>query len=197
MKYKAAIFDLDGTITEPFLDFDRIRLEIGLEADSGPLLEQLKDMEESDRKRAVEIIARHEKLAATESVLNKGARETLEELKSRGLNIGILTRNTYENARLVEAKHKLSFDMIVDRETGPVKPDPFGVLHICREFKVEPVESIVVGDFLFDLISAKEAGADAVLLRNHKTEKEFEKYADYFIDKLEELLEIIERDGKL
>jgi HAD superfamily hydrolase (TIGR01509 family) len=197
LKYKAVIFDLDGTLTEPFLDFNRIRVEIGLKADSGPLLEQLKDMDTFKRRRAEEILLKYEKQAAMESVLNYGARETLDELKDRGFHIGILTRNTYENALFVAAKHKLNFDVIVDREAGPVKPDPFGVEHICRKFNIATKDSIVVGDYLFDLMSAKAAGADAVLLRNHKTDKEFEKYADHCIDKLEELLEIVDGNGKV
>ena len=193
--YKAVIFDLDGTITEPFLDFDKIRVEMGLKVDSGPLLEQLKVMDSLQRKDAEEILLKYEKQAAQESLLNYGARETLDQLRERGLYIGILTRNTYENVQLVADKHELSFDVIVDRDAGPVKPDPFGVEHICREFNIAPAESIVVGDYLFDLMSAKAAGADAVLLRNHKTDKEFEKYADHCIDKLEELLEIVEGNG--
>jgi len=36
---EAIIFDMDGTLTVPVLDFDRIRSEIGLPA--GPILESL------------------------------------------------------------------------------------------------------------------------------------------------------------
>jgi len=39
MPIKAVIFDLDGTITQPYFDFDAIREEIGLPRDSGPILE--------------------------------------------------------------------------------------------------------------------------------------------------------------
>ena len=44
MKIKAVIFDLDGTITKPYLDFDKIRQEMGLAADAGPLLEIMEKM---------------------------------------------------------------------------------------------------------------------------------------------------------
>ena len=44
MSIKAVIFDLDGTITQPYFDFDAIRQEIGLAKDSGPLLESMEKM---------------------------------------------------------------------------------------------------------------------------------------------------------
>ena len=44
MTIKAVIFDLDGTITEPFLDFDAIRREIGLSPEAGTLLEAMEKM---------------------------------------------------------------------------------------------------------------------------------------------------------
>ena len=43
MTIKAVIFDLDGTITEPFFDFDAIRKEIGLDDSDGSILEAIKN----------------------------------------------------------------------------------------------------------------------------------------------------------
>ena len=43
MPIRAVIFDLDGTITQPFFDFDAIREEMGLNKDSGPVLEQMEN----------------------------------------------------------------------------------------------------------------------------------------------------------
>ena len=81
MKIKAVIFDLDGTITAPYLDFDKIRTEIGLDPDAGPLLEEMGKMTGADRKRAEEILYKHEHLAIEYSVLNTGAGETLNRLR--------------------------------------------------------------------------------------------------------------------
>lgn len=41
MAIEAVIFDLDGTITQPYFDFDAMREEIGLAKDSGPILESM------------------------------------------------------------------------------------------------------------------------------------------------------------
>ena len=192
MSIKAVIFDLDGTITQPYFDFDAIRKEMGLEADSGPILEAMKKMTLQQRQRVEEILHFHERRAVTESKLNAGAKQTLSALRAAGIHIGILTRNRRSNAVAVIQKHNLKFDAVVGREQGPVKPDAFGVLEICRQFGVKPAETILVGDYLFDLLCAKAAGAVAVLLANSKQADEFAEHADFTIDKIEQVLEIIE-----
>jgi HAD superfamily hydrolase (TIGR01509 family) len=192
MPIKAVIFDLDGTITQPFFDFDAIREEMGLLRDSGPVLESMKKMSPEQRKEAERILHFHERKAVTQSRLNAGARQTLEALRKAGIHIGILTRNRRSNALAVAEKHNLKFDAIVDREDGPVKPDAFGVLKICRQFGVKPQQTLVVGDYLYDLLCAKAAGAIAVLLTNDKSESEFAKHADFIIAAMDEILQIIE-----
>jgi len=166
MRIKAVIFDLDGTITQPFFDFDAIRQEMGYPPEAEPILELMQKMTQQERNNAERILQVHEDRAVAESVLNPGAKETLAELRRRGILIGILTRNKRDNAVAVADKHDLMFDAVVGREEGPAKPDPFGVLHLCKQFAIRPPESLVVGDYLFDLLCAKAANAIAVLLKN-------------------------------
>ncbi len=128
MMIKTVIFDLDGTITEPFFDFDVIREEMGLSKDSGPILEAMEKMAPDQRHLVEGILKSHEDRAVSESALNEGARKTLDALRSRGINIGILTRKKRCNDDAKSQKHELQFDAIVEREDGPVKPDAFVVL---------------------------------------------------------------------
>ena len=192
MSIKAVIFDLDGTITQPYFDFDAIREEMGLARDSGPVLEAMEKMTAAQRRRAEEILHFHEQKAVVESALNAGAKETLTALRKAGIHIGILTRNRRSNALAIAHKHNLRFDTIVDREDGPVKPDAFGVLRICEQFGVRPEETLLVGDYLFDLLCAKAAGAIAVLLANSKQAEGFAEHADFCIETIDQILEIIE-----
>ena len=191
MKIKAVIFDLDGTITEPYLNFDMIRTEIGLSPDAGPLLEAMEKMGPAELKKAEQVLYKHEQLAIEHSVLNTGASETLNRLRQMKIHIGVMTRNTRSNASAVAEKHNIEFDAVVDRNDGPVKPSPFGVSRLCEFFKVKPQQTLVVGDYLFDLQSAKAAGAAAVLIKTGKNAEQFASYADYVIDKLPELIDII------
>jgi HAD superfamily hydrolase (TIGR01509 family) len=195
MSVKAVIFDLDGTITQPYFDFDAIRKEMGLDKNSGPILESMQKMTPQQRQRAEQILRHHEERAVIESKLNPGARQTLSALRRAGVGIGILTRNRRSNAEAIAVKHKLKFDAIVDRDDGPVKPDAFGVLRLCEQFGVKPEQTLVVGDYLFDLLSAKAAGAAAVLLANHERADEFARHADFTIQNIRQVLQIV-RDKK-
>jgi HAD superfamily hydrolase (TIGR01509 family) len=197
MSIKAVIFDLDGTITQPYFDFDAIREEIGLARDSGPVLESMEKMTPQQRKEAEKILHYHEQKAVTESKLNAGAEQTLSALRAAGIHIGILTRNKRSNAFAISRKHNLKFDAVVGREDGPVKPDAFGVLQLSRQFGVEPAETLLVGDYLFDLLCAKAAGAVAVLLTNQNQAEEFAEHADFCIENISGVLEIIANKNSL
>jgi len=189
VKVNAVIFDLDGTITVPCLDFDQIRAEIG--GIQGPLLEAMELMSALQREKALAILHRHELAAAQNSQLNPGATELLTHLRRENRSIGLVTRNRHDSVERICRIHNIYFDSVLTRQDGPSKPDPFPVQQACRIMDVPPENSIVVGDYLFDLISAKRAGAKSVLLTTQKNYADFISQADYVIDALSELPDVI------
>ena len=191
MNIQAVIFDLDGTITQPYFDFDAIREEIGIPRNGGPVLEALEQMSPARRKRAEEILHYHEQKAIAESRLNPGAKETIDALRQAGIRVGVLTRNQRDNAVAVARMHNLDFDTILGREDGPAKPDAFGVLHLCERFSIPPRQTMLVGDYLFDLQCARTAGAIAVWLNNNHHNQDFGEHADFSVDNIGEILDII------
>jgi HAD superfamily hydrolase (TIGR01662 family) len=190
---RAVIFDLDGTLTRPVLDFDGIRAELGLP--DGPLLESMAEMPVDERARVEEVLAGHERLAAANSELHEGTAEALAVLRRRGVRLAILTRNSRESVRTVLAKHGLDglFSMVWTREDGAIKPSPEPVLRICERLGVPPEQSWMVGDYLFDILSGKAAGARTVLMIGDGVPPDYADQADDVIRSLGELVELLER----
>ena len=122
---------------------------MGLTEHDGPVLVAMGKMTPCQRRRAEEILQSYERRAVEQSTLNPGARETITELREKGIRIGVLTRNNKANTLAVAEKHNLKFDIVVGREDGPVKPDAFGVVWICKQFGVEPSQTMLVGDYLY------------------------------------------------
>lgn len=192
MKIKAVIFDLDGTITKPYLDFDTIRDQIGIQRKDVTILEFIDKLPPAQRRSAHTILQKHEHEAVENSALNEHVTQTFQFLRKRSISIGILTRNSRSNTLAIMTRHNLESDAVIAREDGPVKPDAYGVLKLCEDFGCAVGETIVVGDYLHDLLCAKAAGAIAVLIKTHKDADQFSIHADYTISSLDQLLRIIE-----
>jgi len=190
---EAIIFDLDGTLTRPVLDFDAIRTELGLPP--GPLLEQMEAMSAEQRRRVEQVLHRHEADAAHNSELHDGAGRALRALHDRGLRLAILTRNSRRSVQTVLDRHGLTelFDVAYTREDGPAKPSPQPVLEICQRLGVPAGRTWVVGDYLFDIQAGRAAGAGTtVLMIGQKEPPEYADQADHVIRRLDQLLELVD-----
>jgi len=171
MTLKLVIFDLDGTLLEPALDFDAIRAEIGLPPGT-TLLEAMDTLSKAERARANWILDRHEAEAADRSRLMPGAEELLDWLRARGIRTAVLTRNSRRSVDHACRQHGLQFSAVVARSTSLgasredhlPKPSPMGVRHLMSTLGTEPEETIVVGDFCFDVEAGAAAGCRTIAL---------------------------------
>jgi HAD superfamily hydrolase (TIGR01509 family) len=189
------IFDMDGTLTRPYIDFARIKEHIG--AGEMPILEFIASIEDVEERRRVRaIVDEYERDAAENSTLNADVGEVLTFLRGRKIPVAILTRNNRSSVETVLDRHGLKVDLFVTAEDDlPPKPSPEPVLHIARRFGVSPSDVMIVGDFRFDVMSGRAAGARTVFLTNGALPGETGD-ADYVIDGLCELISII-RDGAM
>ena len=185
----AIIFDLDGTLTKPHINFDAIRAEIGIA--SGTILEAMEVMSAAQRTRAEAIVLRHEWEAARNGSLYEDAGQVLMECRRLGYALGLLTRNSRPVVDFILEKHALRFDSIRTREDGAVKPSPIPVVSICEELQADLHRSWVVGDFLYDLISGRQAGCHTVLMIGDGPVPEFAGQAEFLIRRLRELPRIL------
>jgi HAD superfamily hydrolase (TIGR01549 family) len=186
---RGVIFDMDGTLTVPHIDFQAMRRELGIMA--GDIVDYLKSADEQERRRLEEILHRFEEEAAVNAELQTGARELLETLRARGIKLGLLTRNSRKSVATVLAKFGLRFDAALTREDAPHKPSPEPVLRLAREWGLAPADILMVGDYIHDIRSGRSAGSKTVLFVNDRA-PEWAHEADFAVHRLEELLRIIE-----
>ena len=186
---RGIIFDMDGTLTEPHIDFQALRRELGVMV--GDIVDHLKSVDDAERRRLEGILHRIEEEAAANATLQPGAAELLDALRERGIKLGLLTRNSRKSVGTVLAKFNLRFDATLTREDGPHKPSPEPVLALARQWELKPAEMLVVGDYIYDLHCAHNAGARGILLVNDHV-PEWAHEADYVVHRLAEVLNVVE-----
>lgn len=161
---KAVIFDLDGTLVRSPLDLKRARIELGLDKIDKPLLEAVRSLPIPEQQEAIRLLTVYEVRACKQSVPAWRARQTIDAIRCLGIKVAILTRNQRRTTRTMVRIHQLDVDAVVTRDDGPVKPHPYGIRQICRWFRINPCQAIMVGDHDLDLLTAQRAGARSVLL---------------------------------
>ena len=190
---KAVAFDLDGTITRPFLNFARIRLEIGVPMARDSLLDKIAAMPAPERERASAILARHEEDAAENAELNDGVLELMSYLSSRGLKSAVVTRNSEQSTQFVLDKLGLEFDRVITRDSGlPLKPDPAALIALAKEWDIATRELMMVGDFRYDVDCGRAAGSPTCLVTNGR-ENGDDCGADYEVKSPAEVIAVLRR----
>ena len=190
-KFSALIFDLDGTLADTKLDFRAIRRELGFPEGIG-LLEHIEALDDPElAARAHAVIDRHEMTGAANATWIDGAEQLLARLKASAFPTGILTRNSRKAVELTRQVLNLDVELILTREDCLPKPHPEGLLRIAGALSVKPEDCAYVGDFIFDLECARNAGMTACLFRNDRNES-FEEQADLVIRSFAELERFID-----
>ncbi|HVX12091.1 MAG TPA: HAD family hydrolase [Pirellulales bacterium] len=196
---RGLIFDLDGTLVDSGLDFERMRLEMGLPSQQ-PILESLDRLAEPRRSECWTILERHEQAGAERATLMPGVTELLQELARRNLRRAIFTRNGRRHTLHTLARLGLTFDTVVAREDAPPKPDPTGIWQICESWRVSPGEVAMVGDYLFDIEAGRRAGARTVCYAGRRNCAEIETWgaglAVACFSRPQELLAWLEQPGE-
>ena len=206
---RGVIFDMDGTLTEPVLDFVKMRARVGAALGREVKKDMLAEVEreECEKKReaahlAIKEVERegHEKLKLASHVDALCA-----YLDERNIPRAILTRNSkesldYFHGRLPEIPE---FHPAVSRDCGfPPKPHPDALQHICQNvWGFATGEVIMIGDSAKDDVRAgKRAGAITVLLGSEAARKDLpdeEHVPDYRIKDLAEFKGLLETDFDL
>jgi len=160
---RGIIFDLDGTLVDSKLDFEAIRRDMGLPSQT-PILEALRQTAPgSELERMQAVLHSHELRSAELATLFDGVPEFLQWIDDQPWPRAILTRNSRICTEIVLDRLNLRFSYVLTREDAAPKPDPAGLLAICREWNLPPHEVVFCGDYLFDLQAGQRAGMRTIL----------------------------------
>lgn len=188
------IFDMDGTLTIPAHDFDAIRRELGLSLGK-PILEQLAELPEERANPLFERLDEIELEIAHRAEPQRGSRELLTVLRAKGVTLGILTRNSrstaLETLRICGFAEFFDPQYVMSREMCALKPSGDGIRKLLGLWDASPEESVMVGDYLFDIMAGCEAGIETVFIDNLGRE-EYARQADQSVRTIEELLALLD-----
>jgi HAD superfamily hydrolase (TIGR01509 family) len=179
------LFDLDGTLTVPVIDFDGLRKSLGL-PDGVSIAHALNELPEPDRERGFEIVRAAEIEAAHNAVANHGAIDLVRWLHGHQIATGIITRNFQAAVDITLDALGLAFDVVITRDCSPPKPAPDAVHEALRRLGRKPQGTLMVGDYRDDIEAGKAAGALTCLVNNGEGKPRFE--ADIVVPWLSELL---------
>ena len=209
-KYKAAIFDLDGTLVDSVADLADA-FNYGLEQFGLPkrTIDELRKMIGDgiritisralapDRQEFIDRVAEkmREKYAKTCLVQTKpydGIPEVLAELAKKEVRLAVLTNKDQTMAqKIVEHFFPGRFEIIRGTTSiDPVKPDPKAGLQIIKDFEIAPEQTVFIGDSPADIQTAKACGSFAIGVNwgLRSAEELMQNRADVIISKPDELL---------
>lgn len=100
-----------------------------------------------------------------------GVKDTLEELKSHHIRLGIVSTGYVERlTKILEAQHLISyFDVLIGREDTPnQKPSPDPILKALEKLKQQPEKVLYMGDHEVDMVSGQAAGVGTIFFAINK-----------------------------
>ena len=215
MAYRAAVFDLDGTLLNTLADLADSGNELLASYDMAPhpepafryfvgngsrkLMERIlpgKSPEQIDealgRYKAI-----YEKHLTAKTTPYAGISETLSALKARGVRMAVCTNKHISAAEALIRKYfpADTFDTFEgDRPGVPRKPDPAHVRIVLEKMGVRPEETVYLGDSGVDMQTAVNAGAlpVGVLWGFREKDELMENGAQILLSKPSELLEKVD-----
>ncbi|MGC8861623.1 MAG: HAD family hydrolase [Armatimonadota bacterium] len=175
-KYKAILFDLDGTLVDsvPVImrAFREVHEQMGLPFDE-PSVRKLVGIPLREQavlfagERAEEFLDRYVPLyvayQTADMRLFPGTVELLDELKQDGYRLGLVTSKSTRGAErvLLSTGVRNYFEVVVTADdVANHKPHPEPLLRALKLLGVGSREALFVGDSLFDVQAAREAGVD-------------------------------------
>ena len=189
---KLAVFDMDGTVFESYLDWLKIREELNIPQGVSILQEIYKDGKVDNARLG--ILERYEKENTLKTKPIEGIVEYLHYLENRQIKPALVTNNSKTNTDFLLTKFNLHFDVVITREMQLWKPDPDAFFYVMNLYGSNAKEVISIGDSYYDIRAARAANISAIFIIKNKSRGvplEIEHGVTYF-DDYYHLIEIFE-----
>jgi phosphoglycolate phosphatase len=216
---RAFVFDFDGTLAIPNIDFSLMRRQVDAiatryEIDPGLfkhlyILEMIETVRaQLDRtttpcgegfyREAHDSILALEIDCARRGGLLPGALEVLQGLRQQRFKIGVVTRNSASAVRTICSIIDTLCDVFLPRETVRfVKPHPEHLLRALERLQVPAQQAVMVGDGPIDITAGKALGLKtiAVLTGGGRREALLASEPDLILDSVADLLPRLAASG--
>ncbi|MCP4218401.1 MAG: HAD-IA family hydrolase [bacterium] len=178
---KLAIFDMDGTVFESFLDWRSIKKELGIK--SNILAEIYKDGKVDFAR--LEKLERYEEANTLKTQPIAGVSEYLHFLDKCSIRTALVTNNNKMNTDYLLNKFGLKFGTVVTREQKFWKPDPGAFFHVMDKYGCDVSSTFTIGDSHYDVKASQAAGIKNIYIINGESAflsdlEGFSYFDDYF-----------------
>lgn len=210
MPTKLIIFDLDGTLVNSIIDItNSLNYAIEPFGIDPKTVEEVRQLVGEGITRVIERVLGDERLTLRDDVVKRfldfysehivdntvpypGVRETLERLTGYKKAVISNKREAF-SIKVLEGVDLIQyFDMVVGSDsTEEKKPSPVPVLHVLSVLGFEPGDAIMVGDSNHDIEAGKRAGVKTVGVTYGYRDKAYLSEADFIIDRMSELPQIV------
>lgn len=216
---RAWLFDFDGTLVEPSIDFDQMRRAVldvvaryGLDPEPFARMHTLEAVArvEAELERRGDGLARAFVREADEAIVMieveaarhvsayEGAPAMLRQLMAMGYRVGIVTRNCRAAVEQVAARNDIRCDILLTRDdVAHVKPDPRHLLAALDALGVLAQHAAMCGDHPMDIAAGRNIGASltvGVLRPGVPPEYFAEAHPDLVLSRVVELLDHLPGD---
>ena len=164
---KAVIFDMDGTLSVPYINWQKLRQQIDCPVEK-TIIEHIESLPPDRGKKANNILLAKEREACEKADLNNGVHELLDHLHNKDLRLALVTNNHGDAMRVFLQRHNLQFEIALSRDDGRLKPASDLIEKALAFFDLNAHEAVGIGDGRYDIEACQKIGVPCIYLTHGK-----------------------------